>query len=136
MKNYSENMKLLLNRAFHKWIQNKAHTLRTKKSNKNSGALLIKSIRGNFIRKNIKYLLRKYLRQWNARRGQKKDDEKKERILKAKIHLLQHNKNTNGKDLLNGADLINTHKLIVLDGYLSINKDYIYLSNDILINFI
>ena len=118
MKNYSENMKLLLNRAFHKWLQNKTHTIRTKKTNKNTGALLIKSIRGNFIRKNIKYLLRKYLRQWNARRGQKKDDEKKERILKAKIHLLQHNKNTNGKDLLNGADLINTHK----KKHLSVNK--------------
>ena len=110
MKNYSENMKLLLYRYFHKWLQNKKHTIRTKKSNKNSAALLIKAIRGNLIRKNIKYLLKKYLRKWYARRGKKKDDEKKDRILKAKLHLLQHNKNINGKDLLNGADLIHTHK--------------------------
>ena len=39
-------------------------------------------------------------------------------------------------DVYDINDLINTHKLIVYDGYLSINKDYIYLSNDILINFI
>ena len=72
MKNYSENMKLLLYRYFHKWLQNKTHTIRTKKSNKNSAALLIKAIRGNLIRKNIKYLLKKYLRKWYARRGKKK----------------------------------------------------------------
>ncbi len=44
--------------------------------------------------------------------------------------------NKNLLDLYNIKELLNKNMLILKDNYISINKDYLYMSNEILINFI
>ena len=40
------------------------------------------------------------------------------------------------KELYNVKDLINDNKLVIKDGYISINKEYLYIENEILSNFV
>ena len=110
MKNHYENQKLILNKFFHKWMTNKEHSEKTRKSNKDLALLLIKTIRGDFVRKNIRNILRKFLKRWKAKKSKTNVDDKRERILKAKIHLLNHNLKINGYDLLKGANKNRTYK--------------------------
>jgi len=98
------NKKLLLSKAFNKWYSKQSTTLKIKKGKKNTGALLIKTIRNRFLKKNIKDILRRALKKWKEK-SKLMMSNKNQRILEAKNHLLMHNKKINGPNLFKGAEV-------------------------------
>ena len=100
----SNNKKLILSKAFNKWFTKQSTTFKVKKGKKNTAALLIKTIRNRFLKKNINDILRRYLKRWKKKCKIDMND-RNSRILKAKFHLLKHNTNINAVNLFKGAEI-------------------------------